>query len=1712
MAKYVQPIFDVYGVAHFMNQVTFDVSVFLKGTTHISSPDESTASTPYALLVESVGSDVVIQQRQLGDMAWETVADWDASISAIETDIGYLESSIGGLDTLTRTHTTNITNLDSSVSDLDTLTQSLETYDGIQDTSISANWDRWVDSNRTGFLDQTETNLTFTPGSRTFTLVDAGSGWSYYRNGEKFTISGDKTVVIGTAAGRYFITIDTDDGELISSTTPWSLSGSTVLVAYVEYDSTNNPVYWIGEERHSMLIDRRMHQYLHETRGTQFVSGGVLTGPDVVGTVVDITTTDASNALGISATEIADEDIFQTLTALTRPAAPSLNYVVWFDNAGTWEWKLVDTPLPEAGGFIQYNNAGTLTTGQSGKYYNTYLAFTNLNGTSRFIVIPGEGEFDTVDDAIDENVARFDFTGFPIAEYVIAYQLTWLADTGISNDGKVQLASAPVRIEVNATSASTPTTEDHNDLLGLQGGSASERYHLDLAQYNDYIGKSDVDASLATVYTEMGYLDTSIGNLDTLTQTHTTNIATNATDITNLESSVGTLDTLTQTNITNIATNVTDITNLESSVGTLDTLTQNLDASITSIDGLVQTNITDISNLESSVGTLDTRTQNTDSSVYQNALDIASIVAGTVDTWNGLETTVDNSVGLGGTLAKDTVIDTDVFQLGITGSMQISGDLTVDGSITYLNTNELDVSDNIININTGLTGVPPANMVSGMRVHRGSADPYFFFFNEVDDTFRIGINASEGGLPAEAQAVATREDTPIVNGVGFWNDSLNRIDTSAGFTFTPGVGLGLPIATADGTATNALMLVGGLVKSRALGTNAFTSDTYATVTALNTAIDNVDSSLVTYTDGAIATAIENVDSSLVTYVDGIVLDVSTAVDANIIQIAQLDASIIRIDASLNDVIEATDLFYTQGYIDGSLGARDVSIAYLDTNKYDKSGGVLTGLATFASAGFTLDSQNITDIDVSGGLTGLDTHIPTSGAVEQAISEAITAGVTASNGLTEVAGDIQLGGALTADVSIDATGHSLSIPGLTGGTTRTAIISDGGVLKTQQLGTMALATETDYYTTTEVDGLITDVSTQLDTRLDFIDTSISDLDTLTQTHTTNIATNVTNIGYNDTSIIALDGLIQTNITNIATNVTNIGYNDTSIIALDALIQTNATNIATNVTNIGYNDTSIIALDTRTQNTDSSVYQNALDIASLEAATTNVWNGIELTDASAGLGGTLDKVTTITATAVNTFGIAGLVTSTDTTPYALVQETVGGPIKTREFGDMAWATTTNYTLQTAFDASMVAQATRDANQDTSINNLATAQGDYVLKAGDLMTGGLQVGTIGSQADVSVYGGLYVHNAVTIGGDLYVDGSVHITNSETLDVSANMIHLNTGLTGTPPASMQSGLEIGRGDDTPYVFLFDESTETFRIGIAEKVGSEYLDSSTQAVATREDTPLTDGVAYWNATEDRFDTDTDLTYSMAVLTTKGLKISGVTAQSSELTSLMINSSGYVGTRELGSNAFTSTAYAVKADVDASIGVVLQHLVSSLGVVYTDMWHLESSIGALDTLTQTHTTNIATNVTNIGYNDTSIIALDGLIQTLSDNKLDAVATTNGLGEDIYSSEDPTGTALIKTIIGGAGTTVTSDSSTVTVAVTGAAAVVSKFAYNFTPGGTSEVISTHVGIVGTGPYNISVYEGGTDLVHTGITTAANGNITLSWTSGALTGDCSVFITG
>lgn len=357
---------------------------------------------------------------------------------------------------------------------------------------VTGNTQNFVDISRFGFLNQTETTIAF-DGTSVFTLGSVGASWSYYRSGLKYTISGSKTVDLLTVEnplvdGRlYYIYIDGTLGTLVAAVSGWTLTDTKVPIATVLWNNTLTPKYWLAEERHSCLIDRRIHYYEHFTSGTKAITAGALSG-QVVNSDVN-----ADKTCGIAITTIADEDLLLSLAALTDPNGTATDYVALYrTGAATWAWKASNMPfvynVGNTNDWIQWDNGGTMTDatgggGATARFLNSYLLFTNMVGAARFVFTPGRAIYTSLAAAQAEAPSSFVWTGFPIAEAVIAYRLTWTTVTSTSQ-GQCRLAATPQAVNLGAISAiGTGASIDHNTLSGLQGGTASQYYHLTATEY-----------------------------------------------------------------------------------------------------------------------------------------------------------------------------------------------------------------------------------------------------------------------------------------------------------------------------------------------------------------------------------------------------------------------------------------------------------------------------------------------------------------------------------------------------------------------------------------------------------------------------------------------------------------------------------------------------------------------------------------------------------------------------------------------------------------------------------------------------------------------------------------------------------------------------------------------------------------------------------------------------------------------------------------------------------------------------------------------------------------------------------------------------------------------------------------------------------------------------------------------------------------------------
>jgi hypothetical protein len=109
-------------------------------------------------------------------------------------------------------------------------------------------------------------------------------------------------------------------------------------------------------------------------------------------------------------------------------------------------------------------------------------------------------------------------------------------------------------------------------------------------------------------------------------------------------------------------------------------------------------------------------------------------------------------------------------------NLLINGNIIQNGNTYETFTEQLyTTNDLIITRNESISAIP-VNDISGLKVLNYDGSSNLVFGTDKDGYFKVG---EENSL----QILATREDDPTINGLSFWNNTLNRFDTSTNLTY-----------------------------------------------------------------------------------------------------------------------------------------------------------------------------------------------------------------------------------------------------------------------------------------------------------------------------------------------------------------------------------------------------------------------------------------------------------------------------------------------------------------------------------------------------------------------------------------------------------------------------------------------------------------------------------------------------------------------------------------------------------------------------------------------------------------------------------------------------------------------------------------------------------------------------------------------------------------
>jgi hypothetical protein len=363
-----------------------------------------------------------------------------------------------------------------------------------------------------GFVNQTDSVISFANGTRTFTIAPAVTEYEYFYQGDRVTKTAADNVQLPTdTSGIWFVYFDAS-AVLQAKQTLW-VEPTDLFVAVVYWNSTTQ-VGFLAEERHTVGMPWRTHVYLHQAFGTQYLNG--LT---IGGYTLD-TDSDAAVTIGITSGAIADEDLTHNIVDDPTPTLPFEQVLsdpaqipVYYRDGANGDWVkdtatdfwVKNTPA----GMVNYNEftGGTWqqTEGNGGWHLAYWIVATN-HPSEPIISIQGQREDSQLNDAQDNNtLENLDLGTLPSSEYRFLYRIILKTSNGYANTRKFVISDVTdFRAAAGTGDGGSFVPASHASLgdLGTSGHPAGV-IAVDAAAFSEVLSTTDTDTQTA-----FGTLDT----------------------------------------------------------------------------------------------------------------------------------------------------------------------------------------------------------------------------------------------------------------------------------------------------------------------------------------------------------------------------------------------------------------------------------------------------------------------------------------------------------------------------------------------------------------------------------------------------------------------------------------------------------------------------------------------------------------------------------------------------------------------------------------------------------------------------------------------------------------------------------------------------------------------------------------------------------------------------------------------------------------------------------------------------------------------------------------------------------------------------------------------------------------------------------------------------------------------------------------------------
>jgi hypothetical protein len=153
-----------------------------------------------------------------------------------------------------------------------------------------------------------------------------------------------------------------------------------------------------------------------------------------------------------------------------------------------------------------------------------------------------------------------------------------------------------------------------------------------------------------------------------------------------------------------------------------------------------------------------------DFTVTTGAVTIKNVNLATQTTGNYIATIAgtDNEITVSGSGSENSAVTIGLpDNVTISGDLLVGGDLNVTGTVNSVNTTQVNIVDNKINLNTDFTGAPVAD--AGLRVERGDSADVEILWNETNDNWTLTNNGTNYHAIVRkfASDITTTESAPF---------------------------------------------------------------------------------------------------------------------------------------------------------------------------------------------------------------------------------------------------------------------------------------------------------------------------------------------------------------------------------------------------------------------------------------------------------------------------------------------------------------------------------------------------------------------------------------------------------------------------------------------------------------------------------------------------------------------------------------------------------------------------------------------------------------------------------------------------------------------------------------------------------------------------------------------------------------------------------------